>query len=427
MVDRVSIYPSYLKGVIRVPSSKSQTMRALLFSLLARGRSVIDRPLYSSDVEAMIEACRLLGASVDKREGWLEVEGRGISAAEDVIDARNSGQVARFIGAVAALAPHHSVVTGDFSIRHRRVMTPLLEGLSQLGAHAFSSRGDGGAPIVIKGPLKGGKASIDGTDSQPVSALLIASAFSPLGAELKVVNPSEIAWIDLTLSWFDRLAIRYEHVQYGHYWIRGAEKIGGFEYRVSGDWSSAAYPLAAALITRSSLLIEGVDMEDEQGDKALFFLLRDRGAIQMEVDRGGSTVAIMATGELEGGVIDLAPFIDAITLLAVIGCYSKGRTELVGGRSARYKESDRIRAISTELRKMGAEIEEKEEGLLIYGGPLRGALLDSHADHRVAMSLAVAALGAEGSSSISGVGVVSKSFPDFFDQFRKLGAHIDEE
>jgi 3-phosphoshikimate 1-carboxyvinyltransferase len=174
---KVVIRKSSLAGRIMIPSSKSQTMRALVFSLLARGKSTIFNPLPSPDTEAMIHACKLLGAKVDCFSDRVEIKG-GLKAAEDVIDAGNSGQVLRFIGALSGLLPTYTVLTGDPSIRHRRPVQPLLEGLEQLGAWAVSTRGDGHAPIVIRGPLKGGVAEISGEDSQPISGLLIAASFA---------------------------------------------------------------------------------------------------------------------------------------------------------------------------------------------------------------------------------------------------------
>ncbi|MFS8563102.1 MAG: hypothetical protein LVR00_01710 [Rhabdochlamydiaceae bacterium] len=153
----VSVYlrPSSLGGTIQVPPSKSHTLRAILFATLAHGESVICNYLHSPDTEAMIKACRQLGAHITVFDERLEIRGH-LHPPEDVIDAGNSGQVLRFVGAVLALFPGYGVVTGDHSIRHSRPVLPLLEGLSQLGAFAVSLRGDGHAPIIVKGPLRGG-------------------------------------------------------------------------------------------------------------------------------------------------------------------------------------------------------------------------------------------------------------------------------
>jgi len=422
---QVVIRPSSLGGEISIPSSKSHTLRAILFAALAKGRSVIENLLFSPDTEAMIAACRSLGAVIRVLpNNCLEVEGGVLHAAEDVIHVGNSGQTLRFIGAVSALVPGYTILTGDRSIRSLRPMKPLLEGIEQLGGFAVSSRGGEFAPVIIKGPLKGGTALIRGEDSQPVSALLIASAFIPYKTEIFVVNPGELPWVELTLSWFDRLGISYKHENFEKYVIPGHSVIHGFQYSVPGDWSSASYPIAAALVTNSNLVVRGVDFKDSQGDKNFILLLQEMGA-RIVIDQEHHCVTLLSGSRLKGKRVDINPFIDAITLLPVIACFAEGRTEIIGGRAARQKESDRIHAIVTELKKMGARIEEREDGVVVEPSNLYGAKTESHADHRLGMSLAIAALGAKGNTTISGVEVVSKSFPNFFEQLQTIGAQIE--
>jgi 3-phosphoshikimate 1-carboxyvinyltransferase len=421
MSQTARIQASSLRGIHKIPPSKSQTMRALIFASLSKGRSIIRNYLHSPDTDAMIKACRLLGAQIKVMAEILEVEG-GLAPAEDVIDAGNSGIVLRFIGAISALTSRYTVITGDDSIRHRRPVRPLLDGLTQLGAFAVSSRGDDHAPIIIKGPLKGGTALIEGEDSQPVSGLLMAAAFAPAKTELFVTNPGEKPFVELTLSWFDRLGIPYENDGYEKYVVPGHAEIDGFDYFVPADWSSASYPIAAALITNSELTIEGVDFNDAQGDKDLVVLLQEMGAKFHIQDH---SLTVLPGSRLKGCKIDVSRFIDAITLLPVIGCFAEGTTEIVGGKIARLKECDRISSIVSELRKMGAKIEEREDGMTIEQSSLQGALTHSYADHRMAMSLTVAGLAAEGETVISGVESVAKSFPGFFDRLRELGAKIE--
>lgn len=389
--------------------------------MLASGKTVIHNYLHSPDTQAMIEACRILGARVTVNENSIEIEGN-LRPAEDVIYAGNSGQVLRFIGAVSALTSEYAIITGDYSIRHQRPVKPLLDGLSQLGAFAVSARGDGHAPIIIKGPLKGGTALIDGEDSQPVSGLLIASAFAQSKTELFVTNPGEKSWVALTLSWFDRLGIPYRNEQFEKYSIPGSAVIQGFEYTVPADLSSAAYPIAAAIVTNSELVLENIDIDEAQGDKELLFQLQKMGANLVIENR---RIVVKKGSKLKGIKIDVNNFIDGITLLSVIGCFAEGITEIVGGKIARTKESDRISSIVSELKKMGANIHEKEDGIVVEHSSLAGALMESHADHRVAMSLAVAGLGAKGESWISGTECIEKSYPPFLDHLKTVGAKID--
>lgn len=418
----LSINPSFLRGSVAAPPSKSHTLRALLFAMKADTKSNIYHYLESPDTRAMAKALTLLGSKVVFFPDRISVT-PGFAPALDVIDVGNSGQVLRFIGALAGLLPSYTVLTGDLSIRSRRPVQPLLEGLQGLGGLASSLRLDGSAPIVIKGPIVSGKTTLSGEDSQPVSGLLIASSFLPGITEIHVRNPGERPWIALTLSWLDRLGIGYENHNYTHYKIFGHASYAGFDFSVPGDFSSAAFPLVAALITGSQVTISHLDMSDVQGDKQIVEILSRMGASLEVVD---SSLKVHQGKQLSGTTIDVNGCIDAIPILAVVGCFAQGVTKLTNGGIARKKESDRILAIAQELRKMGAHIEEEEEGLTIYHSPLKGARVHSHCDHRIAMALAVAALGAQGETSLSDTECIEKSYPHFVREFQKLGAHIEE-
>lgn len=420
---QVTIRPSKLHGELAIPASKSHTIRSLLFALMAKGKSRIHHPLPSPDTFAMLDAIRSFGAVIDMEKEALLIEGVAgkLLPAEDVIQCGNSGQALRFIGALSALSHNYTILTGDLSIRHNRPILPLLNALTQLGAFAASSRLDGFAPIIVKGPLKGGKATLDGRDSQPVSALLMLGAFHPL--ELHVTNPGEKPWVNLTLNWFDRLGIHYENHEFERYKMKGHSQIKAFEYRVPGDFSSAAFPLVAAVLTHSEITLDRIDRKDVQGDKEIIPILESMGA---RFEAQGTKLHIKASKSLHGTRIDINHLIDALPILAVVGCFANGQTEIVNGEIARQKESDRIHSIATELKKMGADIEERPDGLIIRPSDLKGAInLESHQDHRLAMSLSVAAMAAHGESTIRGVECVKKSYPSFFEDFARLGAQVE--
>ncbi len=420
------IAKSSLKGQLTIPSSKSHTLRAILFGALGKGKTIIKHYLHSPDTYAMIKACQLLGSQINSFLDHLEIEGLDgrISSTEDIIQAGNSGIVLRFISAISALSSHYTVITGDYSIRHQRPIQSLLDGLNQLGVLAISTRQDGYAPVIIRGSLRSGTAVINGEDSQPVSALLIASAFAEGPIELTVNNPGEKPWILLTLDWFDRLGIRYDHQTFEHYRLEGNNHYEGFNYIVPGDWSSAAFPIAAALITQSEVIIHNLDNQDTQGDKELIEVLKKMGA-QIEIDDQAKTLAVKTGGGLQGIEIDINRLIDAITILAVIACFAEGETRITNAAVARQKECDRLHAITLELQKMGANITELADGLIIKHSPLQGAYLYSHQDHRMALALTVAALGANGESKIDGIECVAKTYPNFVQDFQALGAAIE--
>ncbi len=427
-MQQYRIRKSTLSGFVDIPPSKSHTLRALLFGMMGKGKTIVRRYLQSPDSIAMVEAIKNFGAKVDMFPDSVEITGLSgqLRAAEDVIYAGNSGQVLRFMGALAAMLPTYTIVTGDYSIRHQRPIKPLLDGLQSLGVFAKSTRLDGFAPMIIKGPLRGGKTKMDGQDSQPVSGILIASSFADRPTDVYVQNPGEKAWIELTLSWLNRLGFSCEHREYTHYYVPGGMSFSGFDYTVPGDFSSLAFLLGAALITDSELTLGNVDILDSQGDKKIIDILVEMGA-HITIDQSKKQINIRKGSQLKGTCIDINDCIDALTILAVIGCYAEGKTEIRNGATARHKECDRIHSITKELKKMGADIQEKEDGLLIYPSSLKGSNLATYDDHRMAMSLSVAALGAKGETIVANTACVSKTYPNFATDFRKLGANLKEE
>lgn len=421
---------SQLSGEIVVPSSKSQTHRAILLGSLAKGRSIVQNPLNSSDSQAMIQACRHLGAKIDAHDDYLEIQGVAgrIVGAEDVIHAHNSGIILRFMAAIAALGSEPIIITGDHSIRNQRPMQTMLDSLTQLGAKATSARGNGFAPIIIQGPLKPGRCKIaNGADSQNVSSLLLAAAFLDGKLELEVNQPGEKPWINLTLDWLKRLQVPFENHHYEKYIVQGVGSYSGFEYTVPGDWSSAAFPIAAALITQSELTLKNLTTYDLQGDKKILDIFKKMGA-EIIIDDREKSLRVCRGQQLQGVTVDINDCIDAVTILAVVACYAEGETHLINAAVARQKECDRLACIAAELKKMGANIQETWDGLIIKGGAvLKAASVFSRGDHRMAMALAVAGMGTEGETHIQNMDCIAKTYPNFIKDFHHVGANINEQ
>lgn len=401
-------------------------MRAIFFAMLANGHSRIHDYLDSPDTDAMINACRQLGASIELIDNRLEI--KGVSGRpklpSQIINVGNSGQVLRFIAAIAGLIDGYTILTGDDSICHRRPMQPLLDGLEQLGCFAKSSKGDGHAPIMVKGPLNGNKMTINGMDSQPVSGLLMMAAFAPYSIELWVDEPGEKPWVDLTLDWFKRLKIPFKCQNHEYYQMQGNANIAGFEYLVPGDFSSAAFPLCAAAIAGEALQIDNIDMSDVQGDKRIVEILMHMGA-PIEIFKTGLRLKENHHQLLHGFNLNINDCIDALPILTVLACYAATPSSIRGAGIARHKESDRISSIASELRKMGANLVEHPDGLDIIPVPLKGAEVQSHQDHRIAMALAIAGLNAQGMTHIVDAACIDKSYPEFVKVFQSLGARIE--
>ena len=432
----ITVTPSIIGGTIHVPSSKSHTMRAILLASLAKGTSHIKNALPSPDTAAMIAACKALGASIATQEmaGGLDLTIIGTSGkpapADNVIDAGNSGQVLRFVAALASLVPQYTVFTGDASIRSLRPMQPLLDGLAQTGAFAVSSRSNGYAPVIVRGPAKAGTVHIaDGQDSQTVSALLLLAAFLEGTTHITVDNAGETPWIGLTLHWLEKMGVPHTNENFSRYTVTGPVEPNGFDYTVPADWSSAAFPIGAALVSNSTITIENMDFDDVQGDKAILGCLEKMGANFLR-DNAHKKLTVLPhkspCNGLRGASIDVNHMIDAVPVLAAIACHAKSATTITGAAIARHKESDRIHAIATELGKLGAHIEEKPDGMIIQPSSLHGGATSSHHDHRIAMAVAVAAMRASAPVVVENTACVSKSFPGFVATMQKAGAGMEE-
>ncbi len=417
---------SRMHGTIRIPPNKSHSFRALVMAGLADGTSRIVGPAVSNDWMRGIEALEMLGAKVEPKANHVwEVTGTGgkLKTPDDIIDCGNSGILLRFFMGLAACCEGYTVLSGDESIRNIRVCQPLIDAINGLGAWAVSTKGDGHAPVVVRGPLKGGRTELDGMDSQPVSALLIAAALGDAPTDLVVRNPGEKPWIGVTLDWLDRCGVEYSNEDYSHYRIRGNSRWKGFDVQVPLDWSAALYPIVAAVLSDDSeVRIPGMDFQDSQGDKLVINVLREMGA-DIEID--GDTV-IARSSKLKGCEIDCNDFIDQFMLLAVVGSRAEGETVLTNAAICRQKECDRITEIFHALKAMGASVTERPDGLVVRGGRLRGARLNSRADHRMVMTLAVAGLVADGTTVISDVQCVKKTFPSFLHEMQSIGCEMEK-
>jgi 3-phosphoshikimate 1-carboxyvinyltransferase len=407
----ITINPSSIKGQVRIPTSKSHTIRALLVATLAQGSSQILHPLVSADTLSCLNICRQLGAVIEEKQDEWRVSGMGAvpKLPDDVLNAGNSGTSFYLACGTAALLPGWSVLTGDEQVR-RRPAEQLLIALNDLGAEAFSTRGNGCAPLVVKGRLKGGNTRIKCPTSQYLSSLLINTPLAAGDTQIEVLELNEKPYVQMTLNWLDSQSIQYRHDTMRTFFIKGNQAYKAFTKQVPGDFSSATFFLCAAAITGSTLELLGLDMNDSQGDKEVVRMLEQMGCCISIQEQG----IIIEGKELTGRELDLNNTPDALPALAVTGCFARGETRLINVPQARLKETDRIKVMCTELSKMGAQVEELPDGMIIHGGTLKGARVESHNDHRVAMALAVAALGAQGPTTIENAECVNITFPTFF-------------
>ena len=419
---------SKIKGEINAPPSKSYTHRAIAIASLA-GKSDIFYPLISEDIKATINAAKCLGAVIDIEAKKIALEGveGDPKTPEDVINAENSGTTLRFFTAISSLCDGAAVLTGDASLR-TRPNTALLKSLNELGSEAFSTKGDGTPPIVVKGRLKGGETVMDASiSSQFISALLIACPLAERNTDIVANKLASVPYMKMTIEVLDKAGVKIPFSRTSNDYSFHVEAGKRYELRkftVPGDFSSASYILAAAALTDSEVKVNNL-FPSAQGDSRIVELLDDMGAeISWDKERGLVTVKGVKGDGLRGVKVNMRENPDLVPTIAVLAAVADGTTEITDVAHLRYKETDRLRLVTEELRKMDTRIEEREDGLRIEGKELNAAKLHSHGDHRLAMALSVAALCTHGETVIEDVECAKVSYPTFFDDICDLGADI---
>ena len=416
---------SSLRGEVRIPGSKSHTIRAVAIASLAEGTSSIREPLDSNDTRSAVRAYGALGAEIEMLPGEWRVRGTGgnLSVPEDVIDVGNSGVTIRTgMGSCALLRAGLAVLTGDDQIR-RRPAGPLVQSLNDLGASVRSTRGTGMAPFVVEGRVRGGETSIEAVTSQYLSALLINCPYADGQSVIRVPLLNEAPYVEITLDWLTRHGIEFEHDGMREFRIPGEQRYRPVNRAIPADFSSATFFLGAGALEGNEIALRGLDMADTQGDKAVVDFVRKMGA---QVEDEGDCIRVEARA-LEGCEIDLNATPDALPMLAVMGCFARGTTRLVNVPQARMKETDRIQVMDEELSKLGARVEQLEDGIVVHESELRGAEVDGHGDHRVVMALAVAGCSIPGTTVIRGADAAAVTFPEFADLMASLGADIRDQ
>lgn len=421
---KFKVNPSVINGTTRIPGSKSHTVRAVFFGALADGDSIIEQPLESEDTKSAFRICRALGAEIEKETGCWKIKGFGgkPSLPAEILDVANSGTTMRIALGTAALCREGEIIlTGDEQIR-RRPVGQLVSALRNLGAQIEFMETEGCPPVKISSPMRGGKTTLKSPTSQFLTSLLINCPLAQSQTEIDVLELNEKPYIEMTLWWLEKLGIKVERKGLDWFRIPGGQKYKAFTQRIPGDFSSAAFFAVAAAVTGGNIFLEGLDPTDVQGDKAILDYIREMGAYIRFCDEGIS----VAGGPLEGGEFDLNATPDALPAMAVAACFAEGETRLVNVPQARIKETDRIAVMAKELSKMGADIKELKDGLVIRRSRLKGAEVEGHSDHRVVMALCVAGLAAEGSTTITTAESAAITFPTFYKLMKSAGAVIEE-
>ncbi len=408
-----------IEAEVSLPGSKSITNRALVIGALAGGETRLTNWLACEDTTVMIDGLGKLGFAVTATDDGLRIAGRGgvIPRERAELRAANSGTTMRFLTALAALGRGEYTLDGSPRMRQRPI-EDLLEALRALGADGGSDQDNGCPPVTIRARgLKGGTCELSGEiSSQFLSALLMAAPYAGKAVTIKIRGELvSRPYVDMTCRMMAGFGVQVEEKEQAVFTIPPRQTYRARDYAVEGDASSASYFLAAAAVTGGRLKVLNVGEDSIQGDAGFARLLERMGA---KVRYGPDWTEI--SGSLKRGIkIDLNGMPDMVPTLAVAALFAPGRTVIANVANLRYKESDRLAAMAVELKKIGARVEELPDGLVIEGGQLHGAEIETYNDHRIAMAFALAGLRIPG-IKIKDPGCVAKTFPGFFDAFLAL-------
>jgi len=421
-----------------MPASKSHTIRAVAIASLAAGQSTIRKPLVSGDTQAAVNCYRALGAKIDTvawasspwkhgqdgRATLWKVIGTGseITAPQEIIDVGNSGTTLRIALGSAALAKsgQTTTFTGDEQIQTRPV-GPLMDALGDLGAKCTSLKNNGKAPVQITGRLTGGKTTIAASTSQYLSSLLLCTPLAANDTEIDVTLLNEPGYVQMTLDWLDKQEIEYQNENMRLFKIKGSQSYKAFDAAIPADFSSATFFLCAAALFADEVTLLGLDFSDSQPDKAVVDYLKAMGA---DISIGPTSVTIKAA-TLKGTEIDMNRTPDALPAMAVTAAFAEGQTRLVNVPQARSKETDRIKCMAEELKKMAVDVKELPDGLIIRHSTPKPAALHGRSDHRTVMALSLAGLNLDGQCSIDTAEAMSVTFPDYVQLMKSIGANME--
>ncbi len=423
---KLIVRKSRLKGTVTIPASKSHTIRAVAIASLAEGESAIRNPLESSDTRAAVQCYRALGAKIDTSDPKIwKVKGTGgeITVPAESIDVGNSGTTLRIAMGSAALSETGQVIsfTGDEQIQSRPI-GPLMEALGNLGAKCKSIRNNDKAPVNVTGKLRGGKTTLACHTSQYLSSLLLCAPLAAEDTEIDVTLLNEPGYVQMTLDWLDRQDIEYESLQLRKFKIKGNQSYKAFDVKVAADFSSATFFLCAAAMLADDVTLLGLDFSDSQPDKAVVDYLKEMGA---NIRTEANSVTIQAA-PLKGIEIDMNQTPDALPAMAVTAAFAEGQTRLVNVAQARGKETDRIKCMAEELKKIAVDVEELPDGLIIEGCRPKPAELHGRSDHRIVMGLSLAGLNLDGQCIIDTAEAVNVTFPDYVELMKSIGANMEK-
>ena len=417
-----------LNGVCTIPSSKSETIRALVFAALGSGQSEIRKFLDCEDTRTTIQVLKNLGVQTTQKDELILIKSMGLpmKIKNTHINTGNSGITTRFILPVLGLRDDTELplVFDCGNQMRRRPIQPLVNALNKLGMKITFIKKRGECPLLVKGALRGGTVSVNGLTSQYLSALLMSLPLAPKDSVITVKNLHERPYVEMTLEFLKNLGVSLSHQKIKNmdiYKIEGRQKYRGFHRSISGDFSSASCLIVAGCLVSGKVVLKNLDIKSAQGDKRLITILRKMGA---DIKIAENKIIIHGGRKLIGIAIDANDVPDLVPALAVVATCAHGKTRIYNVTQARLKETDRIKSMTLGLRRLGARVEEFKDGLTTYQSELHGRTVRGFDDHRTVMALTVAGMVARGTTIVTNAEVVNKTFPKFYRLMRSLGGNI---
>ncbi len=418
-MNSICVSPKGLSGRISVPPSKSAAHRAVICASLSAGKSIIEPIDLSNDIKATIECMKRLGADISVEGKRLTVDGKGIfSVDKALLDCGESGSTLRFLIPVAAAGGVSTEFVGHGKLPQR----PIGVFSECLPAHGTEFVTEGGLPLKISGKLFGGRFEVPGDiSSQFITGLLLALPLCREDSEIVLTSPAQsVGYIKMTVDIMKKFGVEIAETENG-WFVRGGQEYRPADFTVEGDWSQAAFFMTAAALG-GEITIDNLDVDSKQGDKACMEIYAKMGA---DVTAGQDGSITIRKNQLNGTDINAENIPDMVPALAAAAALCKGTTRITGAARLRIKECDRLAAMCDGLSRLGADITETDDGLVIRGvEKLHGGSVLGYNDHRIVMSLAVASVKCSGDIIISDMESINKSYPSFFEDMRSLGGEF---
>ena len=411
-----------VEAIVTVPGSKSYTNRALLVAALAKGHSRLTGALFSDDTRYMFEALRQLGVAIAANEDRcsFEIIGNGgrIPFSRANLYVGNSGTTARSLVSYVTLGKGEFVIDGDEPMRRSRPISDLLDALKQLGVDAYSQYDNGCLPVIVcTNGLQGGRTRLNASkSSQFLTSLMLVAPYANNGMEIEIVGKLKKPYIDITMSVMAAFGTQVVNEAYRHFRITADQRYEPREYAIEPDASSASYFFAAAALTGGRVRVRNLTTDSTQGDVGFVDVLEKMGC---QVNRYSNGTEVTGPKQLKGIDVDMKEISDTSLTLAAIAPFADDKVTIRNIEHTRWQETDRIQAMTTELRKLGVTVVEHQDGVEIHPSNISPAEIDTYHDHRVAMAFSLIGLKIPG-IRIKDPGCVSKTFPRFFDVLATL-------